>query len=247
MLKWIAGVGMMFVAAMFLGSLFVGGSDADPREFFTDAPTVALANAMLEGDTEQMSREVAAGADPNSRGKDGMTLIEWEMKRGGKLVFRDLLRLGADPNAPGWHGGNAMHTAAQDQSTYYLERLIEAGGNVDLAESRLKRSPLFAALMARRDDNVRLLLDHGASLDFKDREGVTPLQLAARINDFYHVWDFLQRGADPMATDTSGSTFQSYIFSTDPELLNSAALHDRNRIIGFLQSRNVPLDPQATP
>ncbi|EKF61553.1 accessory protein [Agrobacterium albertimagni AOL15] len=247
MLKWIVGIGVAFATAMFVGFLFAGGSDADPREFFTDASTVALAKAMLEGDTEQMSREVANGADPNARGKDGMSLIEWEMRRGGKLVFRDLLRLGADPNAPGWHGGTAMHAAAQDQSTYYLELLIEGGGDVDIADSRVKRSPLFAALMARRDDNVRVLLDHGASLEFKDREGVTPLQLAARINDFYHVWDFLQRGADPLATDASGSTFQSYIFSSDPKMLNAAALSDRNRIIGFLQSRGIPLDPRARP
>mgnify|MGYP000710614868 CR=1 FL=1 len=44
-----------------------------------------------------MSREVANGADSNARGKDGMSLIEWEMLRGGILVLRDLLRLGATP------------------------------------------------------------------------------------------------------------------------------------------------------
>jgi len=140
-----------------------------------------------------------------------------------------------------------MHAAAQYQSTDYLELLIEAGGDVDLADSRLERSPLFAALMARRDDNVRVLLDHGASLEFTDREEVTPRQLAAGINDVYHVWDFMQRGADPLATDASGNTFQSYIFSSDPKVLNAAALSDRSRIIGFLQSRRIPLDPKARP
>jgi len=52
MLKWIAGIGVAFTTAMFVGFLFAGSSDADPQEFFTDASTVALAKAMLEGDTE---------------------------------------------------------------------------------------------------------------------------------------------------------------------------------------------------
>ncbi|WEK03425.1 MAG: ankyrin repeat domain-containing protein [Candidatus Devosia phytovorans] len=242
-------IGTIFLAILLMvivvGMLTANGRQVDPEEYFADPQTIALAEAMLSGDTSRMEELVGAGADPNARGTDGMSLAEWEIMREGRSALRTLLRLGADPAAPGWHGGTAMHLAAQYQNDSYLRLLVEVGGDVDAADGRMARSPIFNALMARRPDNVRFLLEHGATLDFADRNGVTPLQLAARINDFDHVLQFLQFGADPLASDRGGATFQSAIFSSDPDLLHPGALAARNGIIAFLEAEGIPLDPKA--
>lgn len=245
-MKRIGSIFLAIVVLVVVGTLMtMNGRQLDPKEYFSDPQTIALAEAMLSGDSGRMEELVAKGADPNARGKDGITLAEWEILREGHTALRTLVRLGADPGAPGWDNSTAMHLAAQYQNDSYLKLLVEAGGDVNTADGKMARSPIFNALMARRPDNVRFLLDHGAALDLADRNGVTPLQLAARINDFDHVLDFLQRGADPLASDRSGATFQSAIFSSDPKLLHGGALAARNGIIAFLEAEGIPLDPKA--
>lgn len=248
MLKRIGWGFLGFIAAVAVFAMLnINGRHADPRDHFTDPQTVALAQAMLKGDTGLMAELVGAGADPNAMGKDGMTLLEWDIWREGHIAYRELLQLGADPNAIGWANGTAMHLAAQYSNDSYLEVLVAAGGDVNVVDRRMARSPIFSALMSRRPDTIRFLIDHGADLELADRHGVTPLQLAANINDFDHVLMFLQLGADPQATDDSGTAFQSSIFSSDPKLLNMSALRAREAIIAFLEAEGIPLDPKARP
>lgn len=246
MLKRIGIVFLTIVAAVAgLAMLTINGRHADPKEYFSDPQVIALAEAMLVGDTAKMAELVAEGADPNARGKDSMSLLEWEMLRDGHGAMRELLRLGADPNMLGWHDGTPMHLAAKYRNETYLKQMLEHGGNVDAVDGRMGRTPIFDALSARRPDNIRLLLDNGATLDFADRNGVRPLKLASSINDFDHTLDFLRRGADPRAVDDIGSTFQTSLFRTDPAILNVSALAARNAIIAFLEAEGIPLDPKA--
>lgn len=246
MLRRIGGLFLIIlVSVAVLAMLTINGRQVDPREYFSDPQSVALAEAMLAGDTALMAELVDAGADPNASGTDGMTLLEWDIWREGRVALRELLKLGANPNAIGWHNGNAMHLAAQYQNDSYLELLVDAGGDVDATDRRMERSPIFSALTARRPDNVGFLIEQGADLDLADRNGVTPLQLAALINDFDHVLMFLHLGANPLATDNIGTTFQASIFSSDPELLNMSALRAREAIIAFLEAEGIPLDPRA--
>lgn len=246
MLKRIGGIFLVIVVALIgFALLTMNGRHADPREYFSDPQVIALAEAMLAGDTARMAEIVAQGADPNARGVDSMSLLEWEILREGHSAMRELLRLGADPNLIGWHGGTPIHLAAQYQNDRYLKLMLEHGGDVDAVDGKMGRTPIFAALTARRPDNVRFLLENGATLDFADRNGVRPLKLAASINDFGHTLEFLQRGADPRAVDDIGSTFQSSIFRTDPAILNGSALAARNAIIAFLEAEGIALDPRA--
>ncbi len=246
MLKRIGGIFLVVVAAVAVFAMMnINGRQADPRDYFSDPQTVALAEAMQAGDTTRMEELVAVGADPNAAGKDGMTLLEWDIWREAHIAYRELLKLGADPNAIGWANGTAMHLAAGYTNDSYLEVLVAAGGDVDVTDRRMERSPIFSALMSRRPDTIRFLIDHGADLDLADRNGVTPLHLAASINDFDHVLMFLRLGADPLATDDIGTSFQTSIFSSDPNLLNMSALRARESIIAFLEAEGIPLDPKA--
>lgn len=247
-LKRIGLFAMLIVAAVVVAVLFgLNGRQVNAEDTFSDPQAIALAEAMMDGDVAEMGRLVAAGADPNASGKDGMTLLEWEILREGYTGFLELLRLGADPTAIGWGGGTAMHLAAMYQSKLYLKALVAEGQAVDVVDGRMERSPLYSALMSNRQDNVDFLLENGASLAFTDRNGETPLHVAAAINDYHNTLRFLQLGADPLAVDRSGSTFQPGIFKSRPDLLTVTARADRDRIIAFLRARDIPLDPSAEP
>lgn len=246
MWKRIGGIFLVGVAAVaILAMLNINGHRADPRDYFSDPQTLTLAEAMQAGETGKMAELIAAGADPNARGKGGITLLEWDISREAHVAYRELLKLGADPNAVGWENSTAMHLAAQYFNDSYLKVLVAAGGNVNVRDQRMGRSPIFSALMSRRADNIAFLIEHGADLDLADRNGVRPLQLAARINDFDHVLMFLELGADPLVTDDTGTTFQTSIFRSDPKLLNGSAQKARDAIIAFLEAKGVPLDPKA--
>lgn len=246
MLKRIGVIFLVVTLALVGIAMFnINGRQVDPKEYFSDPQTIALAEAMMAGDTGKMAELVAQGADPNARGMDGMSLLEWEMLRDGHSAMRELLRLGADPNLLGWHDSTPMHLAAQYLNETYLKLMLEHGGDADVVDGKMGRTPIFSALSSRRPDNIRLLLDNGATLDFADRDGIRPLKLAASINDFQHVLDFLRRGAEPRAVDNIGTTFQTSLFRSDPALLNVDALAARNAIIAFLEAEGIPLDPNA--
>jgi ankyrin repeat protein len=122
---------------------------------------------------------------------------------------------------------------------------VSLGGDVNAIDGKMESTPIYAALMANRQDNVEFLLANGARLDVTDRSGDTPLHVAALINDFDNVLRFLELGADPLAVDAQGHTFQQAIFWSDPDRLNVPASAKRNQIIAFLNARNIPLDAKA--
>jgi len=73
-------------------------------------------------------------------------------------------------------------------------------------ESGAKMRPLHQAILRRRADMVRLLLDRGADPLLADVSQRSPLQLAVERADAGLVGLLLARGADPKARDKAGWT-----------------------------------------
>jgi len=79
-------------------------SKADADNVFSDAKTIALAHAALEGDSARVRRLVSEGANPNAQGKDNVALLEWALLRQSKPGMTTLLNAGANPSQPGLGG-----------------------------------------------------------------------------------------------------------------------------------------------
>jgi ankyrin repeat protein len=218
----------------------------NPADHFTEPDTLALAEALMANDGARIAELLAAGADLDAGGRDGMTMLQWQIFRGDHRRFRWLLDLGADPDAPGWYEDTAVHLAAQYMNTSFLEILLDHGANPNAVNKRQGQTPLFNALDTRRQDNVELLIARGADIEHADLSGTRPLLHAARINSSENVVRFLQLGADPEATDNLGVTFQPSFFRTDPALLSHEARRSREWVVDFLTERGIAVDPQAS-
>ncbi|KIV95467.1 hypothetical protein PV10_03121 [Exophiala mesophila] len=79
-----------------------------------------------------------------------------------------------DLDAPGSRfGGTALHAAVLREHIEVMELLLAAGANPNQADWNLV-SPLHSAALYGSEKVIRVLLDHGASVEAMDSEGRTP-------------------------------------------------------------------------
>ncbi len=145
---------------------------------------------------------LAAGA----RIDDGPTLYEgsamWEAVR-----CRDIesLQLLIEHEPPLWHVCHALPQAlhfAEEVGDEMVRLLLAAGAdpNWTMGSMGFDGNCLHEAIMLGRDvAAVRVLLQAGAQVDFLDRDGRTPLQLAVALNRSDIVALLRDRGADEAA------------------------------------------------
>jgi ankyrin repeat protein len=101
-------------------------------------------------------------------------------------------------------GWAVIHRAATACSTAFTKKLILAGANVNLPamDAFCRRSPLHFAASRCRADMIRMLIHHGASVDARDKNQVTPLMCVGtefdgdRNEQLMCIKVLLDRGAD---------------------------------------------------
>jgi FOG: Ankyrin repeat len=97
--------------------------------------------------------------------------------------------------------------AAIDKGDYgTFEALLERGANVNGREADTGRTPLIAALEAKRAVFVRTLLEKGARVETRDAGGRTPLHAAVEQDDVALARLLLSHRAIPDAADDAGLT-----------------------------------------
>ncbi|MES2635530.1 MAG: ankyrin repeat domain-containing protein [Pseudomonadota bacterium] len=155
----------------------------DPQEFRLYAATVTdifgrgavrdLARAAAAGNAEAMTRAVHAGADPNARGKEGLTPLFWSIMATNAAGAQALLKAGANPNLPmrinngkGFEWDEYPVVIAAKGKPAVLKVLLEGGGNPESTSYKL--TALRAAVGCLQC--VRMLVEHGADVN-RDIEG----------------------------------------------------------------------------
>jgi hypothetical protein len=167
-----------------------------------DQPTVNLYLTLERGDLDQLKRHIAWGTDVLSPLPDGRTPLQIAAADGREIFVELLLKAGADPEARGADGHDAMETALVNGRIQVATLLAPRNKPID-ANALL----LVLARHGTRDRfALAFLLQRGANLNTRGPDGDTPLLIAVRRNDRVFVRLLMDRGADPFVTDASGKS-----------------------------------------
>ena len=80
-------------------------------------------------------------------------------------------------------GRTALSMAAKIRNDLIVEYLLENNALPDIPDENTGRTPLMYAVLNRSHDMTKMLVMAGASVNFADFQSITPLMLAATIND----------------------------------------------------------------
>jgi ankyrin repeat protein len=211
-------------------------------------PALALLDAARAGNWRGMQRMLAV--DPalaSARTMSGETLLHRAMQLRSKRAFRLLLRAGAIPATGDPTGEHILLIAARVRDADWLAMLLESGIGPDIKrlpgeeiEPIGQSVPIGVAMMAGRDRQFDMLLAAGSNVNLTDRTGNSPLHLAAQINQPWQALALLKAGADPLARNAQGQSFQRYLFMTRDALLTDKARKGRAAVEAWLRARGIP-------
>jgi ankyrin repeat protein len=177
-------------AITFLVSLLVVAGSAAQL-----AATDRLFQAIRSGDTGAVRRLLDGGASPDARDGDGIPALMAATLRAGADCMKLLLDRGANPDATNSAGATALMWAVPDLERVRL--LVARGANVNAKSSNLGRTPLLiAASYPGSVELLRILLDKGAELHVRERNGTNALGCAVRWADVDVVRFLVDRGMD---------------------------------------------------
>jgi uncharacterized protein len=169
------------------------------EELFHNPKVLSMAKAAESGDVASIERLLNEGVDVNSLGRGNATVLSRALRAKSKPAYQFLLEHGANPNVLDSHGIGVINLAALEPDPYWLEQALRNGGNanaVSIGNPLGEVTPLFFAIDKSRINNVRILIEHGADLDFQDSVGNTPVYYAAERQRYDIVLILLEAGAD---------------------------------------------------
>ena len=171
----------------------------------------ALHEAALSGAVDCVKLLLAKGADVHKRGRNDATPLIFAAGNATTTVLELLHAAGADVNAVSSYGTTALMYAAIKGRPETTEWLLKHGADVQL-RTTLKQTALnlVAGGPSEKEDVpnrknfpvvAKLLLDAGAEVDSRDKDGWTPLYAAASCGETEIVKVLISAGADVSARD----------------------------------------------
>lgn len=171
---------------------------------YFESEQLDLILAVERQDLAGIKAAIANGAGVNTLGRESITPLFWALMKQKPESIRFLLELGADPNVIitlpeefQEEGVSAMDLAARMSDSQFLRILLENGGDPNAIVNDWNEPVLHMAIMYRRLDNVKLLVEHGADLNHQDKSQTTPLMVAVSARMYESALYLLQQGADP--------------------------------------------------
>lgn len=232
--SWWAVAGLFVVLA--IPFLVYGGSQLDrmlrDRRYeayqrkigaYPDPSQSALAKAIAVGDLGAM-RTILAGR-PNLNGRDAADydLLSYAVERVGGIdskvdidtaveAVRLLLDAGMDANGGQFPNGDGAFKSVtcglpEPSSARLFAVFLEHGANPNLL---VFNQPIIFRI-GNAPDSLRLLLDHGASIETRDGDGNTPLLFYVMHSQWDAALLLLDRGADIAVKNSKEETLDSLL------------------------------------
>jgi len=170
-------------------------------------PFVLLYRLPIEALREKLEEDPSL-ALANDRGRNMIcaAAIAWDVPR-----LRLLLEFGADIETKDAGGHSPLYRTAngmgrEEEGRAAIELLIEHGADVNRITGVGGMTPLHMSARRGTTRIAEALLDAGADIEARDKNGETPLRRAVNCSQERMVCLLLSRGADPRSTDRNGRT-----------------------------------------
>ncbi|XP_037660984.1 fibronectin type 3 and ankyrin repeat domains protein 1 isoform X3 [Choloepus didactylus] len=187
----------------------------------------ALMVAAQKGYTRLVKILVSNGTDVNLKNGSGKDSLMLACYAGHLDVVKYLRRHGASWETRDLGGCTALHWAADGGHCSVIDWMIKDGCEVDVVDAGSGWTPLMRVSAVSGSQKVAsLLIEAGADVNMKDRDGKTPLMVAVLNNHEELVQLLLDKGADASVKNEFGKG-----------VLEMARVFDRQNVVSLLEER----------
>ena len=143
------------------------------------SPETQLLRSVVDDDIQSVKALLDQRVDVNYQTQRmKQSALESASGIGREAIARLLLAKGADPNLRNRKGSTALHEAAYSGYPNIVQMLIDAGADLNVAESEYGYTPIATAAFKGHPDVVKLLLDAGADPTIPNAQGLDAMQIA---------------------------------------------------------------------
>jgi len=125
--------------------------------------------------------------------------------------FERLLKTGAEPNFRDKNGDPRYRPVVMEQAAVhinpkFLSLALKFGANPNILDGYKNSTVLFEAAKHSKLENVKLLVKHGADINFQNNSGKTALHVAVAVKNYDIACYLLSFGANTDLENKWGST-----------------------------------------
>jgi uncharacterized protein len=158
--------------------------------------TTALMWAAYGNDVETADLLLHAGADVKAANEYGATALYAAAGSADAAMTEKLLAAGADPNARLMSGETPLMEAAREGNLAVVRLLLAGGADANAQEANAGQDALMWAISERHADVTAELVQHGADVNIRSKNGFTAITFAAQQGDTDSIPILLNVGAN---------------------------------------------------
>lgn len=199
----------------------------------------SLLKRIDKGNLRAVELLLAVGVNPNTKNKEGDTVLYYAVENDKTKLARALIDFSADLTVRNEYEETLLMRAAFNGNVEIVKELIYRGADVN-AHSRIDGTPLMSAAWSDSPETINALIDAGAEVNAKDSSEGTALMLVYESAEVAET--LIRRGAKVNAKDEDGKTalLHQFDLNKDKDVIETLLKHGANPNIKD-KSGNTPL------